>query len=76
MRFNRFSTWKTRLRFAGDSDGQVAWFGSTQLTSRRHMTAENLSVRVYGAPVKGAVVAVSGPEGMLIGRIVRSSLQR
>lgn len=71
---SRTDVWKARLRSPDSPDDPVARFTTWQLPSRLFMTAEHLPVRVYGRPSEGAVVLVSSPQGMLLGRIASSSL--
>jgi len=72
--FSRTEPWKAWLGSPDSPDQQVARFSTWQLPSRRFMTAEHLPVHVYGQPSAGAVVLVSSPQGMLVGRIGSSSL--
>jgi hypothetical protein len=66
--FSRFTM--ARLWPAGPSDQWLANFSETMhWQTPRFLTVDRVPAKVYGAPVRGAAVVVSCPQGVVVGRI-------
>jgi hypothetical protein len=71
LRGGMLSTMALLWRSDSPTPPPLAWFG-WQLSEPQLVVVDKVPAKVYGAPTKRAVVVVSCPEAVLVGRVKRS----
>jgi hypothetical protein len=69
FKVSRIESFPARLWALDSQERPLAWFSSVQWSVPLFMTGYKMPAKVYGAPTRRAVVAVSCSKGLLVGRI-------
>lgn len=72
-RLSRGQSWRAKLWTPDSPDLPIANLSWVQWSTRMYMTTERVPAKVYGAPTRHAVVVVSCPNGVVVGRVGSST---